>query len=206
MPSFTVHGVRVLGRLPAVQRRAVEQRVPSRLLGRRRARRPTRPPSRRPRGPARRSIAACVVTPWRAKLSGVRQTGHTSACYSSALTRGGSMRIVRTAALGAAVVMAAGVAVATQTATNRTGLLMKSALFTWESVPENADRARRPARRLRGADGDARRARVPHDHAQAGRLAARAAHPQERRADHRQGRRGRGLRQRRVEAGADRVA
>ena len=32
------------------------------------------------------------------------------------------------------------------------------------------------------------------------------AHPQERRADHRQGRRGRGLRQRRVEAGADGVA
>jgi XRE family transcriptional regulator, regulator of sulfur utilization len=45
------------------------------------------------------------------------------------------MRIVRTAALGAAVVMAAGVAVVTQTATNE-GLLMKSALFTWESVPE----------------------------------------------------------------------
>ena len=45
------------------------------------------------------------------------------------------MRIVRTAALGAAVVMAAAAAVATQTAT-REGLLMKSALFTWESVPE----------------------------------------------------------------------
>ena len=45
------------------------------------------------------------------------------------------MRIVRTAALGAAVVMAAGVAVATQTAAKE-GLLMKSALFTWESVPE----------------------------------------------------------------------
>jgi len=49
------------------------------------------------------------------------------------------MRIVRTAALGAAVVMVAGVAVATQTAptpTAKEGLLMKSALFTWESVPE----------------------------------------------------------------------
>ena len=50
------------------------------------------------------------------------------------------MRIVRTAALGAAVVMVAGVAVATQTATTqpaaKEGLLMKSALFTWESVPE----------------------------------------------------------------------
>ena len=45
------------------------------------------------------------------------------------------MRIVRTAALGAAVVMAAAAAVATQTATKE-GLLMKSALFTWESVPE----------------------------------------------------------------------
>jgi len=45
------------------------------------------------------------------------------------------MRIVRTAALGAAVVMAAGVAVATQTAA-KDGLLMKSAVFTWESVPE----------------------------------------------------------------------
>jgi quercetin dioxygenase-like cupin family protein len=49
------------------------------------------------------------------------------------------MRIFRTAALGAAVVMAAGVAVATQTPGTQTGqqfLLMKSALFTWESVPE----------------------------------------------------------------------
>jgi XRE family transcriptional regulator, regulator of sulfur utilization len=50
------------------------------------------------------------------------------------------MRIVRTAALGAVVVMVTGVAVATQTATAQPaaqeGLLMKSALFTWESVPE----------------------------------------------------------------------
>ena len=49
------------------------------------------------------------------------------------------MRIVRTSALGAAVVIAAGVAVATQTPGTQTGqqfLLMKSALFTWESVPE----------------------------------------------------------------------
>jgi XRE family transcriptional regulator, regulator of sulfur utilization len=49
------------------------------------------------------------------------------------------MRIVRTAALGAAVVMAAGVAVATQTTpppAAKEALLMKSALFTWESVPE----------------------------------------------------------------------
>ena len=50
------------------------------------------------------------------------------------------MRIVRTAALGAVVVIVAGVAVATQTATTqpaaKEGLLMKSALFTWESVPE----------------------------------------------------------------------
>ena len=51
------------------------------------------------------------------------------------------MRIVRTAALGAVVVIVAGVAVATQTATSQPaaqeGLLMKSALFTWESVPES---------------------------------------------------------------------
>src|SRR5689334_21046966 len=57
------------------------------------------------------------------------------------------MRMFRTAALGAAVVVAAGVAVATQTpsqaptagkaeAPGRENLLMKSALFTWESVPE----------------------------------------------------------------------
>ena len=46
------------------------------------------------------------------------------------------MRIVRTAALGAAVVMAAAAAVATQSTGNKEGLLMKSALFTWESVPE----------------------------------------------------------------------
>ena len=49
------------------------------------------------------------------------------------------MRIVRTAALGAAVVIAAGVAVATQTRGTQTGQQfrpMKSALFTWESVPE----------------------------------------------------------------------
>jgi XRE family transcriptional regulator, regulator of sulfur utilization len=45
------------------------------------------------------------------------------------------MRIVRTAALGAAVVMAAVAAVATQS-TGNNGLLMKSALFTWDSVPE----------------------------------------------------------------------
>ena len=45
------------------------------------------------------------------------------------------MRIARTAALGAAVVLAAAAAAATQTATKE-GLLMKSALFTWESVPE----------------------------------------------------------------------
>jgi quercetin dioxygenase-like cupin family protein len=50
------------------------------------------------------------------------------------------MRIVRTAALGVIVVMTAGVAVATQTATTKPaakeGVLMQSALFTWESVPE----------------------------------------------------------------------
>ena len=49
------------------------------------------------------------------------------------------MRIPWTAALGAAVVMSAGVAVATQTRGTQTSeqhLLMKSALFTWESVPE----------------------------------------------------------------------
>ena len=46
------------------------------------------------------------------------------------------MRIVRTAALGAAVVMAAAAAVATQSTGSKEGLLMKSALFTWESVPE----------------------------------------------------------------------
>ena len=45
------------------------------------------------------------------------------------------MVTVRTAALCAAVVAAAGVAVATQTPAKE-GLLMKSALFTWESVPE----------------------------------------------------------------------
>jgi XRE family transcriptional regulator, regulator of sulfur utilization len=42
---------------------------------------------------------------------------------------------VRTAALCAVVVAAAGVAVATQTPAKE-GLLMKSALFTWDSVPE----------------------------------------------------------------------
>ena len=46
------------------------------------------------------------------------------------------MRIVRTAALGSAVVMAAAAAVATQSTGNKEGLLMKSVLFTWESVPE----------------------------------------------------------------------
>jgi quercetin dioxygenase-like cupin family protein len=46
------------------------------------------------------------------------------------------MRILRTAALGAVVVMAAAVAVGTQSAAGTDGLLMKSALFTWESVPE----------------------------------------------------------------------
>src|SRR5829696_3860049 len=45
------------------------------------------------------------------------------------------MRIVRTAGIGAAVVMAAAAAVATQSA-SKDGLLMKSALFTWASVPE----------------------------------------------------------------------
>jgi quercetin dioxygenase-like cupin family protein len=45
------------------------------------------------------------------------------------------MRIVPTAALGAAVIMAAAAAAATQS-TGTDGLLMKSALFTWESVPE----------------------------------------------------------------------
>jgi quercetin dioxygenase-like cupin family protein len=45
------------------------------------------------------------------------------------------MVTVRTAALCAAVVAAAGVAVATQTPAKE-GLLMKSALFTWDSVPE----------------------------------------------------------------------
>jgi quercetin dioxygenase-like cupin family protein len=45
------------------------------------------------------------------------------------------MRILRTAALGAAVVVTAAAAVYTQTPSPQ-GLLMKSALFTWESVPE----------------------------------------------------------------------
>jgi quercetin dioxygenase-like cupin family protein len=48
------------------------------------------------------------------------------------------MRILRTAALGAGVVMAAAAAVSTQSAAHTEGLLMKSALFTWESVPEKA--------------------------------------------------------------------
>ena len=43
---------------------------------------------------------------------------------------------LRTAALGAFAVIAAAAAVATQSAANKDGLLMKSALFTWESVPE----------------------------------------------------------------------
>jgi XRE family transcriptional regulator, regulator of sulfur utilization len=46
------------------------------------------------------------------------------------------MRILRTAALGAVVVTAAAAAVGTQSAASTDGLLMKSALFTWESVPE----------------------------------------------------------------------
>jgi quercetin dioxygenase-like cupin family protein len=46
------------------------------------------------------------------------------------------MRILRTAALGAVVVLAAAAAVATQSAAPANGLLMKSAVFTWESVPE----------------------------------------------------------------------
>ena len=46
------------------------------------------------------------------------------------------MRIVRTAALGAAVVMAAAAAVATPATRNKEGQLKKSLLFTWESVPE----------------------------------------------------------------------
>jgi XRE family transcriptional regulator, regulator of sulfur utilization len=45
------------------------------------------------------------------------------------------MRILRTAALGAAVVVTAAAVVYTQTPSPQ-GLLMKSALFTWESVPE----------------------------------------------------------------------
>jgi quercetin dioxygenase-like cupin family protein len=45
------------------------------------------------------------------------------------------MRILRTAALGAAVVVATAAVVYTQTP-SPAGLLMKSALFTWESVPE----------------------------------------------------------------------
>ena len=48
------------------------------------------------------------------------------------------MRILRTAALSVAVVTAAAAAVATQSAAPKDGLLMKSALFTWESVPEKA--------------------------------------------------------------------
>ena len=48
------------------------------------------------------------------------------------------MRILRIAALGAGVVMAAAAAVSTQSAAAKDGLLMKSALFTWESVPETA--------------------------------------------------------------------
>ena len=46
------------------------------------------------------------------------------------------MRIVRTAALSAAVIIAAAAAVATQSAGSKEGLLMKSNLFTWEAVPE----------------------------------------------------------------------
>jgi quercetin dioxygenase-like cupin family protein len=46
------------------------------------------------------------------------------------------MRILRIAALGAGVVMAAAAAVSTQSAAAKDGLLMKSAVFTWESVPE----------------------------------------------------------------------
>ena len=46
------------------------------------------------------------------------------------------MRTLRTAALVAAVVTAAAVAVASQSAPPAEGLLMKSALFTWASVPE----------------------------------------------------------------------
>jgi XRE family transcriptional regulator, regulator of sulfur utilization len=45
------------------------------------------------------------------------------------------MRILRTAALGAAVVVTAAAVVYSQTPSPE-GLLMKSALFTWESVPE----------------------------------------------------------------------
>ena len=48
------------------------------------------------------------------------------------------MRILRIAALGAGVVIAAAAAVSTQSASAKDGLLMKSALFTWESVPETA--------------------------------------------------------------------
>ena len=46
------------------------------------------------------------------------------------------MRTLRTAALAAAVVTTAAVAVGTQSAAPADGLLMKSALFTWASVPE----------------------------------------------------------------------
>ena len=46
------------------------------------------------------------------------------------------MRILRTAALSAAVITAAAAAAATQSAGSKAGLLMKSNLFTWESVPE----------------------------------------------------------------------
>jgi quercetin dioxygenase-like cupin family protein len=46
------------------------------------------------------------------------------------------MRMLRTAALGAVVVTAAAAAAGTQSAAGTDGLLMKSALFTWESVPE----------------------------------------------------------------------
>ena len=162
---------------------------------------------RLPFGSARRHVAGLVDVAPCAKLSRVRKTGHTSACYSSALTRGGSMRIVRTAALGAAVVIAAGVAVATQTRhADRPAISADEVGLVHVGIGAGeADRARRAARRLRGADRDARRARVPHHHAQAGWLAPCAAHPPERRTDHRQGRRGRGLHQRRMEAGADRV-
>src|SRR5690349_14753680 len=46
------------------------------------------------------------------------------------------MRTLRTAALGAVVVLASAAAVVTQSPAAKDGLLMKSALFTWESVPE----------------------------------------------------------------------
>jgi hypothetical protein len=60
------------------------------------------------------------------------------------------MRIVRTAALGAAVVMLRRrPSPPDPHASRQQGLLMKSALFTWESVPETNRPTGRAAQRVR---------------------------------------------------------